>query len=397
MTKLLSTCSKSGSVAFSVCFLFAIAISLGSFPNKAHAQFYKTSAKQAYLIDWSSGAVLFAKDEETQFPPASLAKLMTLEVVFNALKTGELSMDDEFIISENAWRTGGANSGGSTMFAKLDSTVRLEDLLKGIIVQSGNDACIAIAEGMAGNEETFAQLMNKRAGELGLANSVFANSTGLPAEGQLVTAKDLAKLARHIIETYPEYYSIFSITEFTWNGITQRNRNPLIGYTKGADGLKTGYTKASGYGVVSSVLRDEQRLIAVLGGMKSSKERRAEARKIMDWGFRAFVSKRLYDVDEEIAHAQVYGGAQSEVMLVSDRPLSLFMARSQQGRLKARIYYQGPLEAPLEEGQEVATLKVWSGDQLLLEAPLVTGHPVETGTMTQRAKDAVKQLLLGWL
>lgn len=377
--------------------LLCSAFSAGLTTQHSQAQIYRTSAKQAYMIDWTSGAVLFAKNEDDPMPPASLAKLMTVEVVFNALKTGELSLEDEFVISENAWRVGGANSGGSTMFAKLDSTITLDNLLQGIIVQSGNDACIAIAEGMAGNEESFAQLMNNRAAEIGLTNSVFVNSTGLPAEGQYVTPRDLAKLARHLIETYPDLYEYFSIPEFTWNGITQRNRNPLLGHTKGADGMKTGYTKASGYGVVSSVMRDDQRIIAVLGGMKSKKERREEARKIVNWGYRAFVSKRLYDIDEEIAFADVFGGNQSQVMLVSNRPVSLFMPRSKQGKLKARIYYQGPLKAPLNEGQKVATLKVWSDGKLMLEAPLVAGHTVAEGTMTQRATAALKELLLGWL
>ena len=362
-----------------------------------NAQIFQTKAKQALMIDWSSGAVLFAKNEEERFQPASLAKLMTVEVVFNAIKSGELTLEDEFEISENAWRTGGANSGGSTMFAKLHSTIKLDDLLKGIIVQSGNDACIAIAEGMAGNEESFAQLMNNRAEALGLKNSNFTNSTGLPDEDQYVTAWDMSKLARHLIETYPDLYHYYSIPEFAWNGITQQNRNPLLNHTKGADGLKTGYIKASGYAVIASAKRKDQRLIAVMSGMKSKRERREETRKIVDWGFRAFVSKRLYDVDEEIAHAQVFGGDQSSVMLVSDRPLSLFMARSQKGRMKARVHYDGPLKAPLDKGEKVATLKVWQDDRLMLEAPLVTGHSVGTGTMVQRAQDAVKQLLLGWM
>ena len=361
------------------------------------AQVFQTKAKQAYMVDAGSGSVLLSKNEDEQIPPASLAKLMTLEVVFNALKTGALSMDDEFLISEYAWREGGANSGGSTMFAKLGSSVPLEALIQGITVQSGNDACIAIAEGMAGNEASFAQLMNRRAEEIGLAHSRFVNSTGLPAEGQHVTAKDLSVLARHIIETYPEYYHFFSIPEFTWNKITQRNRNPTLGFTQGADGMKTGYTEKSGYAVVSSAKQGDQRLIAVLSGMKSKKERREEARKIMDWGFRAFTSKRIYDADETVASASVHGGDQSSVALISERPISVFMARAQEGRLKARVYYQGPLEAPLEEGAKVATLKVWSDDTLVLETPLVAAHSVGRGTLTQRAMDGLQELLLGWI
>ena len=376
-------------------FLVAGFLALQAFDAKA--QIFQTKAKQVYMIDAVSGAVLLSKNEQDPMPPASLAKLMTLELVFHALKNDELSMQDEFLISENAWREGGANSGGSTMFAKLGSSVPLEALIQGVTVQSGNDACIAIAEGMAGNEASFAQMMNQRAEEIGLTQSHFVNATGLPAEGQHVTAKDLSRLARHIIDQYPEYYHFFSIPEFTWNKITQRNRNPTLGFTQGADGMKTGYTKESGYGLVSSAKRGDQRLIAVMNGMKSKKERREEARKLMDWGFRAFISKRVYDVDEEIAYATVHGGDRSNVMLVSERPISIFMARSKQGKLKGRIYYEGPLRAPLEEGAEVATLKIWSDDTLVLETPLVTGQAVGKGSLTQRAMDGLEELLLGWL
>nr|WP_321459066.1 D-alanyl-D-alanine carboxypeptidase family protein [uncultured Cohaesibacter sp.] len=378
------------------CLLLLLLTAGLTMPGGAMAQVYQTAAKHAYLIDWNSGSVLFSKEEDEPVPPASLAKLMTLEVVFHALKTGELTLDEEFYISEHAWREGGANSGGSTMFAKLGSMVPLDALLHGIIVQSGNDACIAVAEGMAGNEATFAQLMNKRAEEIGLTHSHFVNSTGLPADGQVVTARDLAVLARHLISEYPEYYHYFAIPEYTWNGITQHNRNPILGFTEGADGLKTGHTEAAGYCLVASAKRGDERLIAVLTGMNSKKERSEEARKIMNWGFRAFTSKRIFEPDEEIAYASVFGGDKSEVMLVSERPVSLFMPRAQQGRLKARVQYDGPLKAPLEEGVEVATLKVWNDDKLIYEAPLITGESIGKGTTTQRALGALKELLLGW-
>ncbi|WP_316862484.1 D-alanyl-D-alanine carboxypeptidase family protein [uncultured Cohaesibacter sp.] len=383
-------------ISYLLRLLILVTATLATYQS-ANAQVYQTAAKNAYLIDGNSGAVLFSKGEDDPIPPASLAKLMTVEVVFHALKNGELSLDEEFYISEHAWRDGGANSGGSTMFAKLGSLVPLDALLHGIIVQSGNDACIAVAEGMAGNEATFAQLMNKRAKEIGLTNSNFVNSTGLPADDQHVTAKDLAILARHIITEYPDFYHYFAIPEYTWNGITQQNRNPILGFTEGADGLKTGHTQAAGYCLVASAKRDDQRLISVLTGMTSKKQRREEARKIMNWGFRAFTSKRIFDPGEEIAQASVYGGAQPQVTLVSAKPVVLFMPRAQQGLMKARVYYQGPLMAPLKEGQEVATLKVWSDDKIVYEAPLITADAVDEGTMTQRAIDALKELLLGWL
>jgi D-alanyl-D-alanine carboxypeptidase (penicillin-binding protein 5/6) len=226
----------------------------------------ETKAQQAFLIDAETGTILYSKDPDTQFPPASLAKLMTMEVVFNAVKSGRLSLDETFYVSENAWRTGGAPSRTSTMFAALGSSIRLEDLIQGVIVQSANDGCIIIAEGMAGSEENFAQLMNERAREIGLTRSVFRNSTGLPAEGQFVTARELVRLAAHIWREYPEFYRYYSQADFTWNGIFQRNRNPLLGMNIGADGLKTGYTEASGYAIAGSVERDGRRLFVALSG-----------------------------------------------------------------------------------------------------------------------------------
>ncbi|HEU4987232.1 MAG TPA: D-alanyl-D-alanine carboxypeptidase family protein, partial [Rhizobiaceae bacterium] len=257
--------------AFLVLLLFA-------FAQSAQAQLFETKAKQAFMIDAQTGTILFSKDPDTPFPPASLAKLMTMELVFHAIKSGRLSLDDTFQVSENAWRTGGAPSGGSTMFAALGSTIRLEDLIQGVIVQSANDGCIIIAEGMAGSEENFAQLMTERARALGMTQSVFKNSTGLPAEGQVVTARELVMLAQHIWREYPEFYKYYSQSEFTWNKILQRNRNPLLRMDIGADGMKTGYTEESGYAIVGSVNRNGRRLFAAMSGMESAEERAEEAR-----------------------------------------------------------------------------------------------------------------------
>ena len=223
------------------------------------AQSFQTKAKQAILMDFESGSVLFQKNADQPMPPASMAKLMTMEVVFSSLKSGELDFETPFSISQDVWRRGGANSGGSTMFAVLNSDIRLEDLMRGVIVQSGNDAAMAIAEGMAGSEDAFAGLMNIRARKIGLENSHFTNSTGLPDPDQRVTARDLAYLARHIIKTYPELYKIYSEPEFKWNKVNQRNRNPILGKVAGADGLKTGYTEASGYGLVGSAMQNGRR------------------------------------------------------------------------------------------------------------------------------------------
>lgn len=377
-------------------FVFFLVAAVG-LATPSFAQIFNTSAEQAILVDADTGTVLFSKDGDHRFPPASLAKLMTMEVVFNALTTGQLKLSDTFYVSENAWRTGGANSGGSTMFAELKSEIALEDLIRGVIVQSANDGCIIIAEGMAGSELGFAGLMNERAKKIGLKDSHFTNSTGLPDELQYVTANDLAKLARHIIKTYPEYYKFYAEKEFIWNNINQRNRNPLLAMGIGADGMKTGYTEASGYAIVGSVKRREQRLIAVLSGMESMRVRAEEARKILDWGSRAFEKIKLFEAGEIIGEANVYGGAKSGVALIGDGPVEIYQQIGFRDKLKARIYYTGPLLPPVEEGQEVATLKVWMGDELTQETPLYAAETVEQGGITRRSVDALKELLLGWI
>ncbi len=361
------------------------------------AQIYSTSAKQALLLDADTGTVLFAKEADATIPPASLAKLMTMEVVFNALKTGRLSMTDTFFVSENAWRTGGASSGGSTMFAELKSEVPLQDLIQGVIVQSANDACIAIAEGMAGSEIAFAGLMNERAHQLGLNGSHFTNSTGLPDPLQHVTIRDLAKLTQHIIAQYPEYFRYYSQEDFTWNKITQRNRNPLLKMGIGADGMKTGYTEESGYGIVGTVKRGEQRLIAVMSGMSSENERAEEARKILDWGSRAFEKKRLFESGEIIGEANVYGGAKPGVGVAGKGPVEIYLPIGFRDRLKARIVYTGPLMPPVEEGAQIAVLKVWLGDTLSQETPLYAAETLAQGGLQRRSIDAIKELALGWI
>lgn len=363
----------------------------------AGAQLFDTRAKYALLMDADTGTILFEKDSDKPFPPASLAKLMTMEVVFNALKTGKLKLTDTFYVSENAWRTGGATSGGSTMFAVLKSEIPLEDLIRGVVIQSANDGCIIIAEGMAGSELAFAGLMNERARAIGLSGSHFTNSTGLPDPLQRVTARDLAKLAQHIIATYPEYYSYYSEEEFTWNKITQRNRNPLLRMGIGADGFKTGYTEESGYAIVGSVKRNDQRLIGVLSGMASERERAEEARKILDWGSRAFEKVKLFEDGEVIGEANVYGGEKPGVAVTGKGPVEIYLPIGFRDRLRARIAYTGPLIPPVEQGRQVATLRVWIGETLSQETPLYAAETVERGGLRRQAVDAIKELLLGWI
>ncbi|MCF6322076.1 MAG: D-alanyl-D-alanine carboxypeptidase [Rhizobiaceae bacterium] len=371
-------------------------IFLSFFISTASAQIYSTSAKQALLIDADTNTVLFAKDHEVKIPPASLAKMMTMEVVFNALKSGGLTLDDVFFISENAWRKGGTSSGGSTMFAKLNSEIRLEDLMRGVIIQSGNDASIAIAEGMAGSEEAFAGLMNERARKIGLKQSNFRNSTGLPDPEQYVTLNDLGLLARRIIKNYPQYYAYYSEPDFTWNKIKQRNRNPLLKNVIGADGMKTGFTEESGYAIVGSAMREGKRLIAVLSGMTSKRQRAEEARKLLDWGFRAFEKIELYASGEIIGEADVYGG-ENDLPVVGKGAVSIYVPIGNRDKLRARISYTGPLVPPIKQGAQVAVLKVWIGDTLSQETPLYAAQDVEQGTLTKRATDAIKELLLGRL
>ena len=360
-------------------------------------QLFETRAKQAFLIDADTGTVLFSKDADTPIPPASLAKIMTMEVVFNAIKSGRLTMDDEFYVSENAWRTGGAPSGTSTMFAEIKSSIKLRDLIQGVIVQSANDGCIVIAEGMAGSEANFAELMNERARAIGLKDLHFKNATGLPAEGQTVTVHDLALLGLHMWREYPEFYTYYGQREFTWNGILQRNRNPLLAMDIGADGMKTGYTEESGYAIVGSVNREGRRLFAAMSGMESDRQRAEEARKLLDWGMRAFEKQQLFAAGEIVGEAQLFGGAKSGVELRADGPISIFVPITNRDRLVARIVYTGPVEAPVEEGTEIGALKVWVGDTLSQETPLYAAESVGVGKLHQRALDAIEELLIGWL
>jgi D-alanyl-D-alanine carboxypeptidase (penicillin-binding protein 5/6) len=353
------------------------------------------TAPWAILIDADSGSVLYEKNADQLMAPSSMAKLMTAEVVFNEIKQGRLKLEDEFVVSENAWRRGGAPSRGSTMYAAIHSRIRLEDLLRGLIVISGNDAAIVIAEGLAGNENAFGEMMTKRAREIGLTRSTFTNPHGLSDPGLLVTARELARLAQHLIHTYPDFYRIYGEREYTWNKIRQQNRNPLLTSTNGADGLKTGYTVEGGYGLVGSAVQNGLRLIAVVNGIKTANDRADEARKLLDWGFRGFESRLLFAEGETVGEAKVYGGEQSRVALVAPRPVKLMVPRGTTDKIIARVVYTGPLPPPVQKGQAVGRLKVWRGDNVALEMPLQTAENVGPGSVTQRAFDAVTELVIG--
>jgi D-alanyl-D-alanine carboxypeptidase (penicillin-binding protein 5/6) len=363
----------------------------------ATAQDFRSAAPHALLMDFGSGTILYDKAADEPIIPASMTKIMTAEVLFHQIKEGRVSLDTEFVISENAWRRGGAPSGGSAMFAALGSSVKVIDLIQGLAVQSGNDAAITIAEGIAGTEDNFARMMNERARELGLKDSVFVNATGLEGEGQHTTARDLALLSAHLIRTYPDLYRYFGEPEFTWNKIRQRNRNPLLTMNIGADGIKTGYLKEAGYGMVGSAVNDGRRLIVVVAGLKTARERADEAHKLLSWGLRSFETRRLFDAGEEIGQASVYGGAQGSVGLVSPTPVDVLIPRGTADKLVAQITYTGPLLPPVEAGKEVARLKVMRGNAQVLDIPLVAAQAVGAGTISQRALDAALELSTGFI
>src|SRR6266516_1930327 len=334
-------------------------------------------APTAILIEASSGSVLFEKNADELRAPSSVMKLMTAEVVFHAIKEGEIKLTDEYRVSENAWRKGGAPSGGSTMFAAIHSKISVDDLLHGAIIQSGNDACMVLAEGIAGNERIFAEIMTKRARELGLMQSTFANSNGLPDPGNKMTVRELAKLARYVIRTYPDFYKLFGEKECTWNKIRQQNRNPLLNSLEGADGLKTGYTKEGGY------------------GMEDPDDRASEATKMLEWGFRNFEARTLFAPQQLVGYAKVFGGESRSVKLSSPEPIKVMVQKNGADKLIARVIYSGPVRAPIEAGQPVGVVRVWRGTNVAMEAPVFAAEPVGKGSTMRRAIDGASELVIG--
>ncbi|WGR92128.1 D-alanyl-D-alanine carboxypeptidase [Bradyrhizobium sp. ISRA435] len=353
-------------------------------------------APTAILIEASSGSVLFEKNADELRAPSSMMKLMTAEVVFNAIEKGDVKLTDEYRISEYAWRHGGAPSGTSTMFAAINSKVSVDNLLHGAIIQSGNDACIALAEGIAGNEHIFAtDFMTKRARELGLTKSTFANSNGLPDPGNKMTVRELAMLARHIILTYPERYKLFGEKEFTWNKIRQQNRNPLLNTLPGADGLKTGYTKEGGYGMVGSAVQNDTRLIVVVNGLEDLEDRATEAKKMLEWGFRSFETRTLIAANQTIGYARVFGGDSRSVKLTSPDPIKVMVSKNGNDKLLARIIYNGPVKAPIQAGQQIGVVRVWRGVNVAVESPVFAADAVGTGSTMRRALDGAQELVIG--
>jgi serine-type D-Ala-D-Ala carboxypeptidase (penicillin-binding protein 5/6) len=363
--------------------------------TKASAQASKkegAKAARVILQEPESGNVLLEKNTDQPVAPGTFACLMNPEVVFDALAQGRINLDDQFEVSENAWRKGGAPSHTSSMFAPIHSRVRVEDLLRGAIVQSGNDACIALAEGLAGNEAAFTAMMNKRTREIGLKQSTFANASGrVDGTKSQTNIRDLAKLAWHIIRTHPDFYSLYGEREFTWNNISQQNRNPLLGLEIGADGLRTGYSGETGYSLVASAVQNGMRLILVIEGASSEKERTDIAKKLFEWGFHDFELRPLFGAGESVGEAKTFGGRKSHVGLVGEGSIS----RAAPRKRSLRGSLHGTLPAPIRQGQPIGVLKAWRDDILALEIPLQAAEDIDGGSLLQRAMDGVRELAIG--
>lgn len=360
----------------------------------APAQAVETAAENAILIDATTGAVLMEKNADEPIPTASMSKIMTVYMVFEALQEGRLELDDEMPVSENAWRKGGAASGGSTMFLDLGSRATVEELLHGVIVQSGNDASIVLAEGLAGSEAAFAERMTARAHELGLSDSTFRNATGLPDPDHVSTARDLARLARLTIRDFPDYYPYYAETEYTYNDIRQGNRNPLLYKSMGADGLKTGHTNEAGYGLTASAQQGDRRLILVVAGLSGAKERSQEAEQLLSWGFREYDNYALFGAGEAASEAEVWLGEEDTVELVAEQDVVVTLPRTARPEMTVKVRYDGPIPAPIEKGQQLATLVVEAPEMEPATVPLVAGESVERLGMFGRLAAAVQNFVM---
>ncbi len=350
----------------------------------------ETLGKQVIIIDAKTNAVLFEKNADELMPPSSMSKIMTIYRLFELLKDKRLSMGDTFRVSEKAWR-----KQGSKMFVSVNSRVKIEDLIRGIIVQSGNDATIVVAEGIAGTESAFADELNELAKRLGMNNSTFRNASGWPDPEHQTTARDLAKLALATIQNFPEYYKYYGEKTFTYNGIKQSNRNPAIYRNIGADGLKTGHTEAAGYGLTASAERKGRRIILVINGLPSKKARSTESERLIDWAFRTFGNYKLFSAGEQVTEAEVWLGNQPKVSLVIEKELELTLNRRVRRDMKVSVAYQEPLPAPIRKGDTVAILKVELPGQENMEIPLVAGEDVNRLGLFSRWGASLKYILLG--
>jgi len=356
----------------------------------ASAENFETPARTAYVLDLATNTVLLSKKAKVPMPPASMSKLMTVYMVFERLKKGSLTLDDKFLVSEKAWK-----KGGSKMFVKVGDRISVADLLRGIIVQSGNDACIVVAEGLGGTEDAFAEMMTRRAKEIGLTNSRFANATGWPHPNQLMSARDLAELSRLLITQFPELYKIFNEKTFTYSKIKQSNRNPLLYRNIGSDGLKTGHTEAAGYGLTASAIRDDRRIVMVLNGMTSVRQRSQESLRVMEWAFRTFKLYALFKKDEVVTKADIWLGTASTVPLIIPEALKMTLSHDARAKMKVIVRMSNPVAAPVRKGQQLATLVVTAPNLETREIPLIAGEEVNQLGFVGRIEAAVKHVLWG--
>lgn len=368
---------------------FLMQLGMPSFAQQSD-QGFVTKAPRAIVVDTATGGVLFQQRADDLAAPASMSKLMTLAVLFKAIKDGKISTSDSITMSTNAWRTGGAPSGNAAMMVPVKSSVTIGELIQGIAVQSGNDASIAVAETMAGNEAAFAKLMTQEARRIGLTKSTFGNATGLTDDNNLMTVRELAMLAGFLIKEYPEQYSVFGQKEFPYRKHKFYNRNPLLFLDVGADGLMTGNSKEAGYGLVASAVRDGRRLIVAVGGLPTADARKTEAAKMLEWGFGSFSKVRLFDEGEAVGRARVWGGTKMYVSLVSNGPVTIDLPKYPANqRLTAEIVYRAPLKPPVRKGEQVATLKVMSTSSAQAEIPLYASEDVGVAGMAWRGMDTL--------
>ena len=370
--------------------LAVICLTLLIFVGSVKAEPIETAAREAYIIDMNTGAVLLEKNADQLMSPASMSKLMTVTMLFERLKKGSLKLEDTFPVSEKAWK-----KGGSKMFVEVDTRVSIHDLLRGIIVQSGNDACIVVAEGLAGTEEDFADAMTARARELGLEKSTFANSTGWPDPNQKMTARELALLAKHIIQDFPEYYPIFAEKDFTFSEIKQGNRNPLLYKNNGSDGLKTGHTEESGYGLVGSAMRDGRRIILVVNGLENAKARSRESERLMEWAFREFNNYALFKAGDVVDNARVWLGDKDTVPLTVENDLTVTLSRAARKSMTVKVVYNEPIPAPIIKGTPVAQLVVSGPEMETVTVPLVATEDIIRPGVFKRLTSAVDYLIFG--
>ena len=353
---------------------------------------FDTNSEYAFLLDYKTDQILFEKNSNKKIFPASMSKLMTLYVLFDYLDKGVVNMTDEFIISENAWRKGGAISDSSTMFAEVSSYVSIENLIRGIVIQSGNDACIAVAEGVSGSEDLFATEMNFFTQKLGMKDSNFKNSTGLHHNEHYTSAKDLVILAKAIIKDFPQYYHFFSEENFTWNGIFQPNRNNLLKENIGVDGLKTGKTDQSGFSMIVSSFVNQTRLIAIVGGLPSKENRTSEMRKLINYGQKAFKRSLVFKANQVIDTVDVWGGEESFASLAISEDINLLLDIRGRRFLNARYLYNSPVTAPIKKGDKLGKIIILNDDEIIIESNLISNKDIDSGNLIEKALDAMGYL-----